>query len=137
MNVILNESKVLKNAFKGIMLRSFFCSVKKICKDSKQLRLRKKALDRLENMLDIRSFFKVHTNLAILLELLLSKEQLILFKSQRQRALHYSKDGQDKSGTDSVHDYSSSNKKSTTSHKLPKLLKYLDKDPRKAYDDLK
>ena len=82
-NEILQDSNILKNALKGIMLRSLFCSVKKVCKQSKQLRLRKKALDRLENMLDIRSFFQVHTNLTILLQLLLSKEQLVLFKSQR------------------------------------------------------
>ena len=73
-NEIFNESEVLKDFFKGIILRSFFCSVKRVCRQDRQLRVRKKALVRQENMLDIRSLFDVHTNLAILLHLLLSNE---------------------------------------------------------------
>ena len=37
-------------------------------------------MERLEPMLDIRSLFKVHTNLAVLITTLLTEQQQILFK---------------------------------------------------------
>jgi len=38
-------------------------------------------------MLDIRSFMNVHTNLAILLPMLLTKEQTVLFERHRARSI--------------------------------------------------
>ena len=50
------------------------------------MRLQKKAIEHFENQLDIRSIVKTRIDLSILLSLLLSKEQLLLFHSQHARA---------------------------------------------------
>ena len=41
----------------------------------------------MEDPLDIREFQKVYTNLSLLISLLLSKEQVLLFQSHRARAI--------------------------------------------------
>ena len=45
-----------------------------------------RAIQRFENQLDIRSIVKTRIDLSILLSLLLSKEQLLLFRNQHARA---------------------------------------------------
>ena len=49
--------------------------------------MRKKTATRFEEHLDIRSFVSVHTNLALLLSMLLSDEQLMLFQNHRAHAV--------------------------------------------------
>ena len=51
------------------------------------MRLRKKAAARFEDNLDIRNLTAVHTNLALILDLLLTKEQKILFSHHKARAV--------------------------------------------------
>ena len=50
------------------------------------MRLQEKAIEHFENQLDIRSIVKTRIDLSILLSLLLSKEQLLLFRNQHARA---------------------------------------------------
>ena len=45
-----------------------------LCKSNKNMRLREKAAARFEENLDIRRFVAVHTNLALILDLLLTKD---------------------------------------------------------------
>ena len=47
----------------------------------------KKSLDRIEHQLDIRSFFAMYTNLTLLRDVLLSKEQKLLFANQHKKSL--------------------------------------------------
>ena len=49
------------------------------CRKNREMRLREKIVQRFEDTLDIRSFVSVRTNLAILMSILLRKEQLLLF----------------------------------------------------------
>ena len=51
------------------------------------MRLREKAAARFEKNLDIRSFVAVHTDLALILDLLLSSEQKVLFKHHSARSV--------------------------------------------------
>ena len=51
------------------------------------MRLREKITKRFDDSLDIRSFVSVQTNLAILLNLLLTKEQMLLFKLNKSHAI--------------------------------------------------
>ena len=57
------------------LLRSFIP-----CMKSKKVRLQEKVSSRFEDMLDIRSLVNLQTNLALLLPLLLTDEQALLFK---------------------------------------------------------
>ena len=60
----------------------FFESLYSSClffKKNREARLREKVVNRFDDSLDIRSFVSVGTNLAILMSLLLKKEQLLLF----------------------------------------------------------
>ena len=50
------------------------------------MRLQEKANQQFENMLDVRSIVKTRIDLSILLNLLLTKEQRLLFNYQNQRA---------------------------------------------------
>ena len=131
------NAREVKQPFKGTVIRSLLCKSKKMCKQDKKLRLRTKALERLDKMLDIRQLVRVHTNLAVLIGLLFSKEQLLLFKSQNSRALNYGKDGKGSSGTDSDSDFPPGSKNDSTSHKLPTLPKYLKKDQVNPNEQLK
>ena len=63
------------------------CHFSCLCKKRKEIKLRKKAAARFEELLDIRSFVSVHTNLALLLSMLLSNEQLMLFQNHRAHAI--------------------------------------------------
>ena len=54
-----------------------------------------KATARFESNLDIRSSFDDHINLALLLKLFLTKEQTILFKHHRMRAVSENESGKD------------------------------------------
>ena len=51
------------------------------------MRLREKAAARFEKKLDIRNFVAVHTNLALILNLFLTKEQKVLFKHHSAQAV--------------------------------------------------
>ena len=73
-------------------LRSLFCHFGFLCKKSKRQKLQEKALSRFEDQLDIRSFVKVYTNLALLLPLLFTREQRTLFEHHRRRAISLSDD---------------------------------------------
>ena len=50
------------------------CQIGFLCKKSPEMRLREKAAARFEDSLDIRSFVQVYTNLAMVIDLLLTKE---------------------------------------------------------------
>ena len=54
--------------FKSLMYCSLFC------RKDKQIRVRENAMVRFEKPLDIRSFVGVHTNLVLLLNLVLTKQ---------------------------------------------------------------
>ena len=60
----------------------------RFCSKNRKRRLEQKALARFNQQLDIRSLASVHQNLALLLSLLLSKEQALLFKYQQARTIH-------------------------------------------------
>ena len=96
---LFNDAKLKKNPYKNSFMSTFCFHSSIICKKDRQYRLRKKALERVESKLDIRSFFKVHTNLALLLKLLLTEQQLFLFQHQKVGALHYTKDGDSSSSS--------------------------------------
>ena len=51
------------------------------------MKLRDRAVEKFEQHLDIRSFVSVNTNLTLLIWLLLSKEQLVLFQHHHKRAI--------------------------------------------------
>lgn len=57
------------------------------CKKDKQLLIREKAMARLERPLDIRSFVSMHTNLTLLIKLIFTEQQAILFQHHRARAI--------------------------------------------------
>ena len=82
--------KKVKNSFWETL-----CHFKRICGKNRQVKLRKKAADRLTKHLDIRSFASVETNVALLLSLLLTDKQRLLFKHNALRVLRDST----KSGT--------------------------------------
>ena len=65
---------------------SNLCFVKCICRKSRGMRLQEKAIAQFEDSLDIRSIVKTRIDLSILLRVLLSKEQLVLFRNQHARA---------------------------------------------------
>ena len=90
---IMGDVRLKEDPYKQSMITSLCCRVKYICKKDRHYRLRKKAFNRLDKMLDIRAFFKMQTNLALLISLLMTKEQTQLFQHHRARALHYEKDG--------------------------------------------
>ena len=62
------------------------CFSQCICKRERGMQLQKVAIERFEKQLDIRSIVKTRVDLSILLSLLLSKEQLLLFRNQHARA---------------------------------------------------
>ena len=64
------------------------CHFKFLCrKDHYKQKVREKALGNLEDQLDIRSFFSVNKNLSLLIWLLLSKDQQLLFQHHHDRAV--------------------------------------------------
>ena len=79
-----------------ISMKSAFCKslcyFKFLCKKDKEIKLREKAAERIEDQLDIRSFSSVYTNLTLLLSVLLTDEQVLLFQHHRARLLHPKRD---------------------------------------------
>ena len=65
-----------------------------ICGPDRELRLMRKVTKRFEEQLDIRSFVRVRTNLALLLRLLFTDEQIMLFRAQRRRSISISTKGE-------------------------------------------
>ena len=67
----------------SLVVRTELFSLKSFCrpfsKKTKEKLLRKKALERVDHQLDIRSIFAMYTNLALLQDVLLNKEQKLLF----------------------------------------------------------
>ena len=79
MQDIVKLTKNIKTQF----VRSLTCRFSCLCKKNREERMREKISEHFDDKLDIRSFVSVHTNLALLLSLLLNKEQLLLFKMNR------------------------------------------------------
>ena len=64
------------------------CSFKKLCGgDNREARLRKKVASKVEDALDIRKVVSFGRNLKVLLSVLLSREQLILFRLSDKHTL--------------------------------------------------
>ena len=74
--------KLTKN-MKAQFIRSLICHFSCLCKKSREERIREKISEHFDDKLDIRSFVSVHTNLALLLGLMLNKEQLLLLKMNK------------------------------------------------------
>ena len=74
---LAQESK--KSATSRASFSEILCHIGFLCKKSREMRLREKAAARFEDSLDIRSFVQVYTNLAMIIDLLLTKEQKTLF----------------------------------------------------------
>ena len=68
---------------KSYFLRSLFFCFSSCRKKSKKERLREKITERFEEKLDIRGFVNMHTNLALILSLMLTKDQMLLYKLNR------------------------------------------------------
>ena len=83
---LVKATSIMKSAFYKSL-----CNVKFFCKKDKQLVLQERAAQRIEDQLDIRSFASVYTNLTLLLSVLLTNEQALLFQHHRARLLHPNK----------------------------------------------
>ena len=59
----------------------------------------RKVTKRFEETLDIRSFMRVRTNLALLLRLLFTDEQIMLFRAQRRRSISIALKGEKSSSS--------------------------------------
>ena len=84
---IINEAKTMKHE-KTHFLKSlchFNCLGSK--EQNRQIRLQRKTAEHFDSHLDIRSFVSVHTNLRLLIWLLLSEDQRLLFNHHRERAM--------------------------------------------------
>ena len=55
------------------------CYTRYFCKKDSEMKLREKAAERFEDLLDIRSFIGVYTNLTLLLSMILTDEQAFMF----------------------------------------------------------
>ena len=51
------------------------------------MRLRMKAVSRFDQMLDVREFVRTHMNLALLVSMIMTREQAFLFQHHRARAI--------------------------------------------------
>ena len=69
-----------------------------MCKKSKEERIRDKISEHFDDKLDIRSFVSVNTSLALLLGLMLNKEQQLLFKMNRAHTISKESEKSDKGG---------------------------------------
>ena len=91
-------------------MKSAFCKslryFKFLCKKDKEIKLREKAAERIKDQLYIRSFSGVYTYLTLLLSVLLTDEQALLFQHHRARLLHPKKvkkeDEQSSSNSDDI-----------------------------------
>ena len=70
-----------------------------ICGPDRELRLMRKVTKRFEEQLDIRSFVRVRTNLALLVRLLFNDEQIMLFRAQRRRSISIATKGEKSSSS--------------------------------------
>ena len=52
-----------------------------------QMRLRMKAVNRFDEMLDVRAFVRTNINLSLLVSMIMTREQAFLFQHHRARAL--------------------------------------------------
>ena len=95
--------KLTKN-MKAQFLRSLICHFSCLCKKSREKRIREKISSRFDDKLDIRSFVSVHTSLALLLGLMLTKEQLLLFKVNRVHTISQDLAKSDRDGTKDNYD---------------------------------
>ena len=68
-------------------LNSLLCTIKFLCKKDRQTRYKERADDLFTASLDIRSLLKLQATQALLLHLLLTKEQNFLFKQGRARTI--------------------------------------------------
>ena len=75
------------------------CHCGLLCGKNREMRLREKVANRFDDSLDIRSFVSVRTNLAILMSLLLKKEQLLLFKLNRSHTISHQPKKEDSGAT--------------------------------------
>ena len=64
---------------------SLFSCIKCLCKPDRDMKMQERAVELFEMQLDIRSLVKTRIDLSILLTLLLSKQQQLLFKNQHAR----------------------------------------------------
>ena len=55
------------------------CYLNYFCKKDPKMRMREKAAERFEDVLDIRSFVNVYTNLTLMLSMILTDKQALLF----------------------------------------------------------
>ena len=70
-----------------VSLFMVICYSKFCCRRNSKYRLLNKANNRYEDILDIRSFVKVHINLSLLISMLLTKQQAFLFQHNRARLI--------------------------------------------------
>ena len=114
------------------------CHFKFLCrKDHYKQKVREKALANLEDQLDIRSFLSVNKNLSLLVWLLLSKEQLLLFNHHNDRAVtEYADKGKSKPQVYNKEMTMINNSPNIQSHQAPdkvqKLILASEKKPRKV-----
>ena len=76
------------------------CYIGLLCKKDRKMKLEERAAARFEENLDIRSFISVYTNMTLALNLLFSKEQLVLFKHHYARSIPYSESNQESSDSE-------------------------------------
>ena len=79
---VASSSKLLKVPFIESLFNFGICGRK-----SREMRLRDKISQSFDDTLDIRSFVSVQTNLGILLNLLFTKEQMLLFKLNKSHSI--------------------------------------------------
>ena len=70
-----------------ISFAQLMCFTTCICNKGKTKRLIDKINDRFEEQLDVRSLVRVRTNLALLLRLMFTDQQLLLYRHQRRRSI--------------------------------------------------
>ena len=59
------------------------------CKKDRKRKYTKRAVERFEKSLDIRSFVAVYTNLSLLLRVIFTKEQAFLFQQHQARSIAF------------------------------------------------
>ena len=83
---LTDEVKKIKHSSTSLW-KTLCCHISFFCKQDRESRIRQKAYETFDGQLDVRSFVSVNTNLAILLWLLLSKEQMLLFSHHHDRSV--------------------------------------------------
>ena len=75
------------------------CYFSFICGTDRSQNLMRKINKRFHEQLDVRSFVRVRTNLALLLRLLFTDQQLILYRHQRRRSMSHPIKGESSSSS--------------------------------------